>query len=492
MKLKPNNWIFLLLFGIILWFGLPTSESAAGLSADPKILHVLNRLSFGPRPGDIERIQGTGIDAYIQSQLSPNSIPQAPELTQKLSQLNTLQLSPVELLQGYQPPQGRQREQFSEEERKKAQQKAQQPLQQAVKGRLLRAIASPRQLQEVMVDFWFNHFNVLASKGDNRFWIGAYEEQAIRPHTLGRFRDLLGATARHPAMLLYLDNWLNTAPKRPGAKGRYAGLNENYARELMELHTLGVEGGYTQEDVIALARIFTGWGLDRNGQQGGQSGFYFDRDRHDFTDKVFLGQRIQGSGISEGEQALDILASHPATARHISYKLAQYFVADEPPSALVQRLAKRFRQTDGNISAVLETLFQSREFLNPNYYGSKFKTPYQYSISALRATGIEHPNFQRISGFLRQLGMPLYGCLTPNGYKNTQEAWLNPDAMLRRVSFATAVANGQLDQDTSVDANQLTKTLGNNLSPQTQSVIADTPTRLRAALILGSPDMMRR
>ncbi|MBE9127574.1 MULTISPECIES: DUF1800 domain-containing protein [unclassified Coleofasciculus] len=490
MKLRQR--LVCLLLGFIVWFSLPTPTSTASTSAAPQVLHVLNRLSYGLSPGDIEGVQSSGIKAYIQSQLSPESIPQRPKLKGQIEQFETLQLSPVELLRDYEPPQGKRREQLSEEELKNAKKKAKQPLKQATDARLLRAIASPRQLQEVMVDFWFNHFNVFAQDKENRFWIGAYEEQAIRPHVLGRFRDLLAATAHHPAMLLYLDNWQNTAPGSRGAKGRFRGLNENYARELMELHTLGVDGGYTQKDVITLARILTGWGLDRDGSRGSESGFYFDSDRHDYTDKIFLGQRINGSGIQEGEQALDILASHPATARHISYKLAQYFVADEPPSGLVDRLAKRFRQSDGDIRAVLETLFQSREFLNPDYYSSKFKTPYQYAISAVRATGVEDFRLTRTSRFLEQMQMPLYGCRTPNGYKMTQGIWLSPDAMLRRLNFATALANGYLSDEKPKNVDQLISTLGNRLSAQTQEVIENSSEKLRAALILGSPEMMRR
>jgi len=264
----------------------------------------------------------------------------------------------------------------------------------------------------------------------------------------------------------------------------------------MELHTLGVDGGYTQQDVTALARIFTGWGFRRYTQQADvMYGVNFDPKRHDFSDKVFLGHTIKGSGIGEGEQALDILASSPATAHHISYELAQYFVADQPPSALVERLAQRFLATDGDIRQVLNTLFHTPEFQDPKNYGTKFKTPYQYVVSALRATGVEVNNFRPISGALQQLGMPLYGCLTPDGYKNTQSAWLNPDAMTRRLSFATALASGRMPLNTlsksqPVDALRLANTLENDFSAQTQSAIVASPPQLRATLILGSPEFM--
>jgi uncharacterized protein (DUF1800 family) len=344
-----------------------------------------------------------------------------------------------------------------------------------------------------MVDFWFNHFNIFAYKGNlTRLWVGTYERDAIRPHALGNFRNLLGATAHHPAMLFYLDNWLNTAPGSKGARGRFKGLNENYARELMELHSIGINGGYTQQDIITLARIFTGWGIQRRGGDG--TGFKFNPNRHDNSDKIFLGVRIKGGGIEEGEKALDILAKHPSTARFISYKLAQYFVADTPPDSLVNKLAKRFKETNGNIRSVLETLFNSSEFWNEKYYGNKFKTPYQYIISAARATNTDQPRWGRIKRILDQLGMKLYGCKTPNGYKNTQEAWLNPDAIMRRISFATIISHGQLNQGKPIGINhqQLRGTLGNNFSAQTQAVISNTPENLQAALILGSPEMMKK
>ncbi|WP_315788160.1 DUF1800 domain-containing protein [Fischerella sp. JS2] len=497
MIVKPK---YLVVSLFILLGGIYPSD-AVSTPPDPKILHVINRLSFGPRPGDVAKVKTLGIENYIKSQLSPDSIPEPQSLTNQLSQLETLNMSPVELYREYAPV-------F------KAQQPAQQALhgkvrlviQQAVQARLLRATQSPRQLQEVMVDFWYNHFNVYAGKGLDRLWIGVYEQEAIRPYVLGSFRDLLEATARHPAMLFYLDNWQNTAPGSPGARGRFQGINENYARELMELHTLGVDGGYTQQDVVALARILTGWGFRRDRQTSTGSGFYFDPKRHDFSDKVFLGHTIKGSGEAEVEQALDILARSPATAHHISYQLAQYFVSDRPPETLVKRLQERFLATNGNIREVLNTLFHSPEFWDTSNFNTKFKTPYQYVVSGIRATGIKVENFTPLANTLKQLGMPLYGCQTPDGYKNTQEAWLNPDAMTRRLNFATALASGrlrlamplnptknnQLSRNQPVDALQLANTLGNSFSKKTQTAIASSPPQLRAALILGSPEFMYR
>ncbi|MGV0023788.1 DUF1800 domain-containing protein [Phormidesmis priestleyi] len=486
MKTSSKVWGL----AIVLWLGLISSGNAA--TADPRVLHILNRLSFGATPGEVERVEKMGIDRYIQEQLTPDRIPEPQTLTDSLAQLKTLNLLPIELAQEYRPMQKK----LDPADRQAARQKARQVRQEAIQARLLRSTTSPRQLQEVMVDFWYNHFNVYAKKGLDRFWVGAYEQSAIRPHVLGRFRELLGATARHPAMLFYLDNWQNTAPKSPGARGRFQGLNENYARELMELHTLGVEGGYTQQDVIALAKILTGWGFRRSAQGASDpNGFYFDPKRHDSSDKVFLGHAIKGGGIEEGEQALDLLAKSPATARQISFELAQYFVADQPPRALVDRLTQRYLATDGDIRSMLDTLFHSPEFWNPRTFNAKFKTPYQYVISAIRATGTEVQNVKPIDRALQQLGMPLYECLTPDGYQNTESAWLNPDAMTRRISFATDLANGKVpigDRPSPLNAVQLTATLGDRFSANTQTAIASSPDRLRAALILGSPEFMYR
>jgi len=503
------------------------------IPADLREIHVLNRLGFGPRPGDIEQVRSIGVDRYIEEQLSPRNISLPQSLVTRLDSLETLRLSAPQLFIEYGPPSyGKPADQQAAQRRR---QRARVIVDQAFEGRLLRAVESPRQLEEVMVNFWFNHFNVFSQKGLDHLWIGSYEEEAIRPFVLGRFRDLLGATAKHPAMLFYLDNWLNTAPNSPGVRGQFRGLNENYARELMELHTLGVDGGYTQTDVITLARILTGWGYRRTGQPLQQNaalgklatvdtdkltfsnGFFFDANRHDLSTKVFLGRTIKASGVGEGEEALDILAQHPSTARHISFELAQYFVADDPPKSLVDRLARRFADTRGDIRAVLDTLFHSPEFWDDQYVSKKFKTPYEYVISAVRASGLPLSNTRPLRGTLGLLGMPFYGCLTPDGYKNTQAAWLNPNAMTQRLNFATALASGRLplnqepansmeQMDGSkkpepatpsnhirpLEAKDLINTLGAGMSGNTRSSIDGSPAQIRAALVLGSPDFMRR
>ncbi len=508
MKLKFWGLAF------FLWLGLLSPGYAAGSPTDPKVLHLLNRLSFGPRPGDVARVESIGIEQYIQEQLSPQSILEPLVLTNQLDNLETLHESPSDVYKQYNSPQVLPDWQLNPRQSQTVRnQMSDLAVQQADRARLLRAIESRRQLQEVMVDFWYSHFNVFADKGLDRIWLGNYEETAIRPLALGRFRDLLGANAHHPAMQFYLDNWQNRGSNNPRSRGKLQGLNENYARELMELHTLGVDGGYTQQDVIALARIFTGWGICRPTQQAADSGFCFNPKQHDMGDKVFLGTRIKGSGMAEGEQALDMLARSPATAHHISYELAQYFVTDQPPADLVNRLQDSYLKTDGDIRTVLNTLFHSPEFWDAKNYNAKFKTPYQYVVSAIRATDLPVDNFTPLTGMLQQLGMPLYGCVTPDGYKNTEATWLNPDAITRRLSFATVLASGRLplaggksysgglmtdkvmsrpSQDSPVDPLLLATTLGDNFSQQTETAIAASPPQLRAALILGSPEFMHR
>ena len=540
------------------------------MTGNERTLHALNRLAFGPRPGDFEHVRAIGAEAYIHQQLHPESIAVSSSLVDRVHDFQTLHMNPGPLFIEYQRPLQMERklDKGDTEALKALRQRAQIVIREAVQARILRAIEGPRQLQEVMTAFWFNHFNVFAGKGLCNIWTGAFEEQAIRPHTMGTFRALLGATARHPAMLFYLDNWQNTAPGAPGSKGKFDGINENYARELMELHTLGVNGGYSQTDVIALANVLTGWGLAKQGgNRGGRrptddemgvevmrpggpfgmgrrmnrfqspppgfgdgSAFYFDPDRHDFSNKVLLGHTIEGGGASEVEQALDLLARHPATAKHISYQLAQYFVADNPPPELVSAMASSYAESDGHIGEVLSAMFASPEFWEPRYFRAKYKSPYEYVISSVRAAGTPVTNFRPLAGTMQLLGMPLYGCQTPNGYSNTQDAWLNPDSMMARLSFATALGNGNLpleqpqfeaDADAAnnrgyfnkkgvtnvkLEANPghpgpkmqppdpagLTETLGNAFSAKTRDAIETAPNQLRAAMVLGSPEFMMR
>ena len=457
-----------------------------------KVTHVIDRLSFGAGPGDRAHVESIGPAAYIQTQLSPETLAEPNELTDQLNQIATLQLTPLALFKQFSAPPN-----ASSEQRQAAGRRRRRLSQDATRSRLLMAVTSPRQLQEVMVDFWFNHFNVFEGKNLTRLWVGAYENAAIRPHALGKFKDLLSATAHHPAMLFYLDNWRNTDPDSEAAKGPFRGLNENYARELMELHTLGVDGGYTQTDVETLARIFTGWSTVHPQQPDtDESGFIFAANRHDSSNEVLLGQAIAGTGKAEGEQALELLAQHPSTAWHISYKLAQHFVADSPPEALVSQLSARFTATDGDIKAVLQTLFESNAFWNEAHFQRKFRTPYQYVLAQMRSLGIgssgpavTEETIKRFTGALDQLGMPLYRCRTPNGYAQTEAYWLNPDAMMRRVSLAVATVNQQKPKP---EPAALLETLKGQLSAETTDIVSRVPAPQQTAVILGSPEMMYR
>ena len=524
-----------------------------GLAASSKAdespaLHVLNRLAFGPAPGDLDRVTRMGTDAWIAEQMTPESLALPAALARQLDALTSPNESQREWVQQYRaaaqaakesaaattlsPPAANGTPKTAERgERRTLVQAA---YLEAGESRLLRAVASPRQLEEVLVDFWFNHFNVFQGKGLDRVLVENYERVAIRPHVFGRFRAMLGATAQHPAMLFYLDNWLSVAPgfqPRRGGGRPLSGLNENYAREVMELHTLGVDGGYTQQDVTELARILTGWTMlpsagrrrlatgDRNG-----SLFNFDPERHDPGTKHWLGHTVTPTGQGEGEFAFDVLARHPATAKHLSTKLVRHFVADDPPAGLVDRVARRYVETDGDLRAVMRTLVESAEFRDPR--PTKFKTPYQFVVSGVRSTGLPVTNIRPLLATLRDLGQPLFGCQTPDGYKDTQGDWLNPSAITQRVNFATVLASGRLpllrvdDADSPwvqgvhamerqndrananaapiagstspVDANALLATLGSSISPKTRAAVDAASPALRAALVLGSPDFMQR
>jgi uncharacterized protein (DUF1800 family) len=509
---------------ITIWLASLSAAHAAAPDGDRQALHVLNRLGYGPRPGDIEKIRAIGVDRYIDQQLEPARIPLPEQLSQRLNALAAQEPPAGELLRAFAQAQ-KAAKQDPENGKDQRRELLQQVMERTAEARLVRAVYSTRQLEEVMVDFWFNHFNVFSGKGLDRVLIGSYERDAIRPYVLGNFRDLLGATARHPAMLFYLDNWMSAAPGMAsapfqGQKSKATGLNENYARELMELHTLGVDGGYSQKDVTELARILTGWTFNPRAMALGGEEFRFEEKRHDWGDKQWLGHQVAPRGQNEGEWALDVLAAHPATARHISYKLAQYFVSDRPPQVLVDRMARRFLDSRGDIRSVLRTLFHSREFRDAGSVGAKFKTPYQYVVSAARAADAPVVNVRPLLGTLNQLGMPLYGCQTPDGFKNTEEAWANADALTRRINFATALAAGRLPLEkrfdagarqemgkrqleraalpvepgraaTPVDADKLIETLRPAFSNRTLAEIEQAPAGLRAALLLGSPDFMR-
>jgi uncharacterized protein (DUF1800 family) len=464
-------------------------------TADQQVRHALARLSFGARPDDYDRVREMGVDRWIALQLEPHRIPD-PEPERLLEGVETLHLSTAELLQRYV-----QRQQASPRNAKRRQrggsaadsmrapaptrddsvafvraaQRSQRVVADLQMARVARALTSERQLEEVMVDFWLNHFNVFAGKGPVRYFVGAYERDAIRPHAMGSFRDLLESVARSPAMLFYLDNWQSsveegrprlvdrqaaTAARRPGRRQarrrsdaqrdsiatRLAriprGLNENYARELLELHTLGVDGGYTQTDVVNVARAFTGWSLEQPRERGG---FIFRPMMHDAGEKTVLGHRLAPRrGIEDGEQVLDILARHPSTARFIAAKLARRFVSDAPPPELVDRAAATFIRTDGDIRATLREIITSPEFFSTAAYRAKVKSPFELVASALRAMNAAPDTTPRTARLIAALGQPLYLHQAPNGYPETGDAWINTGAILTRINFGLAMAAGRV------------------------------------------------
>ncbi len=475
---------------------------ARATDSDQQVLHVLNRLAFGPTSDDFNYVKLIGVERYIAEQLDPGNITEPFELRLRLAQLGTRSLDAVELRQLYGPLRPIGGAKPTLDDIRAQQQRAGLVIREAAEARILRAVLSRRQLEQVMVNFWFNHFNIFAGQGLERIWIGNYEGQAIRPHALGRFRDLLFAVAKHPAMLVYLDNTQNTASAHIGQDR----LNENFAREVMELHTLGADGGFSQGDVEILARVFTGWRVNSlDSTKFPEVAAVFEGARHDYGPKVFLGRQLRARGRAEGEEALAILASSAATAHHIAFELAQFFVADAPPPVLVDRLAACFIATGGDIRQVLKSLFDSPEFRSSA--GQKYKTPYELVISAARAAGLPINNTRPLLNWMSWLGMPLYGCETPDGYKNTTQAWLSPDATIRRIAFATAFADGAVpvavggdgglpaqlsERPKSVGATRLEAIFSSRLTSQTRAVVDAAPAERRAALILGSPDFMRR
>jgi uncharacterized protein (DUF1800 family) len=526
------------------------------LTERQQALHVLSRLGYGPRPGDVERVRAMGVAAYIRRQLDPASIDDEGTES-RLASLRTLAMRPAELWRLYPRPDPALLQQMRSGEMGRDEARRVLPLEarpawivaELQAARLTRAVLSERQLLEVMVDFWFNHFNVYAGKGDMRWLVTSYERDAIRPHALGRFRDLLQATARHPAMLYYLDNWLSTRDGftvRGGpAKGRRMGLNENYARELLELHTLGVDGGYTQQDVVEVARCFTGWGIERPPAEGR---FVFRPLAHDPGAKTVLGRHIPaGGGESDGLTVLDLLARHPATARFIATKLARRFVSDEPPPAVVERASRIFLDTDGNIRDVLAAILASPEFLSLDAYRAKIKSPLELVASAVRALGaVPTPGMPApgetagqgggasapggayvLARAVGNLGQPLFEAQPPTGYPDRAPAWVGTGTLAARMTFSLRLAHSRVPgvrtslpplhngierggPDAAVDylVGQL---LGGEATPETRAILArqaraarptaaaatargpgDEEVETLVALVLGSPDFQRR
>ncbi|MDQ8164752.1 MAG: DUF1800 domain-containing protein [Gemmatimonadota bacterium] len=455
-------------------------------TADQQVVHLLNRLAFGPRPGDVEKVRAVGVDAWIAQQLHPERMNDAALESFVSANYRYLNDKPATLELRFPPPGQIQNQAAArgglnraDSARLTGSQAALRQLTMEVQSaRVARAVIGERQLHEVLTDFWLNHFSVFDAKGPRqRYLLAEYENRVIRPNAFGKFRTLLGEVAKSEAMLFYLDNWQSQAdanrprlaaiPGRGGRAGatvgagvgrggragrgaqpqlpaqiRNGGLNENYGRELLELHTLGVDGGYTQQDVINAARALTGWTF-RGAAQGG--GFQFVPFMHDAGEKKILGHALKANrGIEDGEQVLDIVARHPATARYISFKLARRFVTDSPSAALVARAARVFTETDGDIRETMRSIITSPEFFSRAAYRSKVKSPFEVVTSAVRALGGPGDPTARTAALVGQLGQPIYGHQAPNGWPETGDRWMNTGAILNRINFGMFVAAGRL------------------------------------------------
>ena len=473
---------------------------STALTEEQKVVHLLNRTSFGPTREAVQKVNRLGIRAYLDEQLHSERISDTL-MEEKLAGLKTMRLSSRELNELYPPP--KQAQQSTQQEVMGTQQ-MQGPrmvileLQQA---RLLRSVYSQRQLYEIMVDFWSNHFNVFSAKGADRWLTTAYDRDTIRPHALGRFRDLLLATSQSPAMLFYLDNWLSADPNALAARigglnNRRRGLNENYARELMELHTLGVDGGYTQQDVQEVARCLTGWTIR---QPRGEGGFYFEPRIHDRGEKIVLGTRIPpGGGMEDGLRVIDLLARHPSTARFISLKLARRFISDDPPVSLVNKATESFRDSGGDIPTVLRTLIDAPEFFSPETYQAKVKKPLEFVASALRSTGAEVQLSHQLLRYLGRMGEPLFLAQPPTGYPDAGASWTSPDMLLTRMNFATdLIANripgSRIGAELVNERESFIRLIAPDaLSPATRSALAETEGRQAIALLIAAPEFQRR
>jgi uncharacterized protein (DUF1800 family) len=493
-------------------------KSPGKLSGDRKIIHVLNRLGYGPRPGDLERVRRMGLDKYIDRQLHPDRIDDSA-LQARLSNLPSLRMTVADIYDKYPAPQmvardlglrlpgqaNQQGQPDSQEEspdamreqrearrkifahyREKGLRPPNSLLQELQSQKILRAVYSERQLQEVMADFWYNHFNIFWGKGADRWLTTDFEINAIRPNTMGKFKDLLLATAKSPAMLFYLDNFQSASPdmQMPGRQNglrrralrrvqgdeqraqvanqllnRKRGINENYARELMELHTLGVDGGYTQKDVQEVARCLTGWTIEQPRQSGK---FIFRPRMHDNGEKVVLGHKIPaGGGQKDGEMIIDILSRHPNTAKFISTKLVRRFTSDAPPPSLVDRVASVYMKTDGDIREMLKTIFASQEFFAADAYRAKIKSPFELAVSAMRALGGDLSGTQQTAQFIAKMGQPLYLYQPPTGYPDKAEQWVNTGALLERLNFGIALSSNRL-RGASVDMKRIAPAAGDS------------------------------
>src|SRR5438552_7258147 len=500
---------------------LTAQAPGPGLTPRDSAFHALNRLAYGARPGEADSVAKVGVMRWIEQQLDADQIPDS-RLAAREREFKILDYDRANLA-------GRYRDAVQERQRLQreaaatgdsSRMRGARPMQEfrELGGELqqlaiVRAAISERQLREVMVDFWTNHFNVFVGKGADRFLLPSYIEETIRPRALGRFEDLLIATARSPAMLFYLDNAQSVAPgssppgplsalRRGGTEVR-RGINENYARELMELHTLGVDGGYTQQDVINVARIFTGGSIERRDRG---AGCVFHDWAHDQGDKVVLGQKFRSDGEDEGIRLLKFLANQHATMHHVSAKLCARFVADEPPDGCVDAAVAAWQETHGDIRAVLRAIVTSPDFWTPQVVRAKVKTPFEFVVSAVRAAGVEPDDTPRLAQMVARLGEPLYQQPAPTGYAETEAHWVNSGALLARMNAAMAIAKECSSIPTIDDHAQLVdqidqRLMAGTMSPHTKTVILEQlmdiadpqqAKTLAVGLALGGPDFQKQ
>ncbi len=529
-------------------------DSGPPLTERERATHVLNRMAFGARPGQVERVLEMGVENWMRDQLDPESIDNVYVDTHLAEHMPSLNMGMGEIFRTYRPeytPYKGKTPTKAERELRQQEQRERNQLRRDVQAELRaavyhRAIYSGRQFEEVIIAFWRDHFSVDQNSNDVAYFANHWEENVLREHAFGDFEDLLMATARHPAMLFFLDNAVSqkplterelaliekyenrdNVPRSVRALQRQRGLNENYARELMELHTLGVDREYKQRDVTELARVFTGWTARwrprnmqdnaRNDRRRGNSnadqqddyGFYFNAGVHDTGNKVVLGSRLRGGGEEQGISVIRALAKHKYTADFISRKLCRYLLRDEPSEALVAEIAKVFKRTKGDLPEVYEAIVFSEDFLYRQNHRVKFKTPFEYVVSAVRATGAEATSYGQIDQALSLMGQKTYGCPDPTGWYDTAEAWLDPGVLVYRWTFAMDLAGNRLKGIrvpeallANLPAEELKKKLANQvlpagLSERTSTIIDEELGRNPSAqemlsILLGSPDFQQQ
>lgn len=487
----------LVLCGLLCGLCFPAPVRAQSLAPEAMAAQVVNRLSFGAVPGEVDRVRAMGVAAYVEEQLAPEKLPEPQALAERLAALKTVSMDTVQLFRTYGPKApGGPRKNPTMDEITAAREKASIIHTEASEAKLWRILLSPRQLEELMCDFWYNHFNVPASKGLAHLWVGSYERESIRPHALGRFEDLLLAVTHHPAMLINLENWQSASPDSPQGKGKPRPLVEVHARELMTAHTMGVDAKIKNQDVNSLALILAGWSIGAPRTPQDKLGFVFDEQRHDIKDKVFLGKTIKASGVNEGVEALRLLAAQPETAHNICAKLIRFFLTEDVPKPLEESLSKVFLDSKGDIKAVLRALFSSPEFADRKYAGTKFKNPLRFVAAVVRASGRPVQEVRSLAENLDWLGMPLYDAPGSSGFKDSRDVWLAAELMLRRLNLAWQAGEGRMPcwspgsfrPVEALDAMALARTMGLTLSPATSHAVEGAAPGLKAGVLLGSPE----